>query len=207
MPHKSVPLKWYVPVLVGLAVLALVVLIVSLGPRGSPSGKIVRMLALLGYTLVFLSIVSSAFTREIAIRVGRPFIKAHHIISVAGLALITLHPLAAAVSLSWGILIPSFDSWIGVITWAGRPAWVLIVLGALAAAFRRRVGQRWRWVHVQNYVAFGLASVHGMLLGTDGATLPGRAVAAIMLATVVAVLVRRRLHARKPATRPLATGS
>ena len=181
--------------LAGLVALVLVSGLISLQPYGSPINWITRGAALLGYLAIFLAIVSSTYLRQLVRFFGRPFVQVHHILSVTGLILITLHPLSVAwSSMSLGVLLPRFDSWRVFLQLGGRPAWYLIAAAALAAALRGVIGQRWRAIHLLNYAAFLLGTVHAILIGTDFQQPVIKAVAIIMAIVVVATLIQKRLQ-------------
>jgi len=181
--------------LAGLVALVIVSGLISLQPYGSPITWITRGAALLGYLAIFLAIVSSAYLRQLVRFFGRPFVQVHHILSVTGLILITLHPLSVAwSSMSLRVLLPRFDSWRVFIQLGGRPAWYLIAAAALAAALRSVIGQRWRAIHLLNYAAFLLGTVHAILIGTDFQQPVIKAVAIIMAIVVVATLIQKRLQ-------------
>jgi len=184
--------------LTGLAAVVLVATSIVLQPFGTPLDWVVRGAAMLGYLAVFLTAITSAYMRELFQLLGRPFIKVHHVYSVAGLVLITLHPLAAALrSSSLLVFLPDFSSFYQFFSLGGRPAWYLIGAASLAALYRAAVGQRWRLIHYLNYVAFFLATVHAILIGTDFVSLAMKGVPVLMALAVVWVLVRKRIQRRK----------
>jgi sulfoxide reductase heme-binding subunit YedZ len=176
-------------VLIAAVSLLVVAILVGLDPlqeQESWLAWLVRGAALLGYWAVFLSILSSAYLRELIRFFGRPFVKVHHFASVAGLALIALHPVAVAVnSSSLAVFVPRFDSLIVFLTLGGRLALYLIGIAALAALLRANLKRYWRVLHYLNYIAFFLASIHASLIGT---TFRGQGARAIILKVVAAVL-------------------
>jgi len=181
--------------LTGLLALVLVSGLISLQPYGSPLNWITRGAALLGYLAIFLAIVSSAYMRQLVRFFGRPFVQVHHMLSVTGLILITLHPLSAAwSSTSLRVLLPRFDSWRVFLQLGGRPAWYLIAAAALTAALRSVIGRRWRAIHLLNYVAFLLGTVHAILIGTDFQQPVIKAVAITMAIVVIATLIQKRFQ-------------
>jgi sulfoxide reductase heme-binding subunit YedZ len=185
--------KWLVMIIIVVAV-ALTGVLIAVQPQGAPIDVLIRAAALLGYEAVFLAAVSSAYIRQMVRTFGRPFVQVHHVVSVAGLVLMTLHPVAAAVrSSSLSVFLPRFDSLIVFLQLGGRPAWYLFVAAALTAALRKSVGQRWRTIHVLNYVAFLLVTVHALMIGTDFQHGIPRAVAICLALVVVGVWVHRRL--------------
>ena len=179
-----------------LALLAIVCLaivaVLFVAKPPSAGNALVRAAAILGYLGVFLATVSSAYLRELVKFFGRPFIKVHHIVSIAALVLITIHPLAAV--WSWSsvdLLLPQFGSLATFLTWGGPPALYLVAVGAVGAALRRPFKRRWRSVHRLNYLAFLLATAHALLLGTDGQNTIVRVIAIAMALTVVYVYARK----------------
>ena len=185
-------------ILAGAASLALVAILIALQPFGGPLNWVIRAAALLGYLAIFLSVISSAYMRELFLWLGRPFIKVHHIVSLTGLALVTLHPLGVAVrSSSLRVFLPDFSSLYGFFSLGGRPAWYLIGAAVLAAALRTRIKQSWRVVHYLNYVAFFLATAHAIMIGTDFVSSVMKGVAVLMALAIVGVFVQKRVQRSK----------
>lgn len=179
---------------VGLVALGLTLALELLQPEGQPLDWAVRGLALLGYQFVFLSILSSAYLPQLVRFFGQPFIRIHHGLSITGLVLITLHPLAVALNSGTPLVfLPRFDSLRVFLALGGRPAWYLIAAGVLAAVLRKPLGKRWRLLHLLNYLAFALATAHANLIGANFQGLIVRLVSWAMLVAVVAVFVKRRL--------------
>jgi sulfoxide reductase heme-binding subunit YedZ len=192
---------WYLA-LIGVVALGLVGGLISLQPYGSALQWLIRGAALLGYLAIFLSIVSSAYMKWMTRFFGRPFVKVHHILAVAGLVMITLHPLGAAIdALSLSVFLPRFDSLTVFFALGGRAAWYLIAAASLAAVLRRLVGQNWRVVHFLNYVAFLLGTVHAIMIGTDFLYTANKVVAVVLALVVVAIFVQQRLRRRKKGKR------
>jgi hypothetical protein len=196
---------WYLA-LVALGTLIIAGVLLSLDPlHGQETALkwVVRGAALLGYQYVFLSIISSAFMRPLIKFFGRSFVNIHHVLTITGLVLITLHPLSAAIdSASLAVFVPRFASWRLFLSLGGRPAWYLIGLAALAAAFRKPIGKQWRLIHYLNYAAFWLASIHASLIGTTFVGTGPRyivlkVVIGILAAATVATLVQKRWVAYK----------
>jgi predicted ferric reductase len=114
---------------------------------------------------------------------------------VTGLALVTLHPLGvAARSADPGVFLPKFSSLYLFFSLGGRPAWYLIGVAVLAAVFRKRIKDRWRVVHYLNYIAFFLATVHAIMIGTDFVSPVMKAVSVVMALAVVGVFVQKRVQ-------------
>lgn len=183
---------WYL-ILVGIITLIIVGGLIALQPFGTPLNWIIRGSAMMGYLAVFLAIVSSAYMRQMVRIFGRPFIRVHHILSVTGLILITLHPLGVAWN-SGSLLafLPKFDSLTVFLQLGGRPAWYLIVAASLAALLRKTF-KSWRAIHFLNYVAFWLATAHAVMIGTDFQYVIMKVLAVVMSLVIVAIFIQKRL--------------
>lgn len=201
-------LWWLAPV--PLVLLGVVGLLLALAPPGTPLYGAVRAMGLLGYGGVFVSALSSLYVAELARFFGRPFLRLHHTLALSSLGCLTLHPLFYALYLGdLRALVPDLSSWRMFWTFAGRPALVLLAIAALAGFRRAALGRRWRLVHWLTYVAFWMATVHALLLGTDLTRVAARATALAMALAILAAFVAkrrkmRRVAARRP--RPAPTG-
>jgi DMSO/TMAO reductase YedYZ heme-binding membrane subunit len=181
--------------LTGVVSLVVVGILIALQPIGGPLDWAIRAAALLGYLAIFLAVISSAYMRELFKLLGRPFIRVHHIVSVTGLILVTLHPLGTALrSSSLTVFLPDVSSLNAFLALGGRPAWYLIGIAALAARWRTRVKRSWRTIHYLNYIAFLLATVHAVMIGTDFISPVMKAVVIAMALAVVGVFVRKRVR-------------
>lgn len=159
---------------------------------------IVRDLALLGYIAVFLAIVASSYKRQVMKVFGRSFVDAHHILSVTGAVLLTLHPIGVAWDeLDPTVFIPVFFPFYDMLRYGGRIAWYIFAVGALTAVWRKRVGRRWRTIHDFNYLAFVFGTIHANLLGANFLDWPVRIASMAMLLVVAVLFVRQRIEARK----------
>ena len=199
MTNKRKPLSLWYLALVGILALILTIAVESLNLWGTPLNWAIRGAALLGYQSVFLAIVSSAYMRRLVRLFGRPFVQVHHAVSVTGLILITLHPLGVALDAATiSMFVPRFDSALAFLQLGGQPAWYLIALAALIALLRRSIGQPWRIVHMLNYIAFLLATIHANLIGTDLQYIITRAISMVMALVIVGIFIQRRLRRRRP---------
>jgi len=128
----------------------------------------IRLGALFGFTAMFIATTMSPFMVQLYKIFGKPFVKLHHIYSIFGLIMVTLHPVVFAISkLNILVFIPDVSSWIAFWELAGRPAIYLIYIASLAAVLRTKTKKYWRFFHYLNYVALIFAYVHGVLIGTD----------------------------------------
>lgn len=188
---------WYLA-LIGVALLALTVVLLLQQRPTRTSSWIIRGAALLGYQAIFLAILSSAYMRYLVRTFGRSFIKIHHILSVTGLALATLHPVSVAVAFSSpSAFLPRFDSLRVFLELGGRPAWFLLIAASLVALGRKAIGRNWLSIHFLNYVAFLLITAHALLIGTDFQGILVKAIGVILALAAGAIFVRRRLEKRR----------
>ncbi len=184
-------------ILLGLVALILVGGLIALRPAGSPLSWGIRGAALLGYLAIFLASLSSIYMRQMYQFFGRPFVKVHHTLSVTGLIMMTLHPLGVALqSANLRVFLPRFDSMRVFLELGGRPAWYLIGAASLAAVLRKSIGQNWRAIHVLNYIAFLLATVHAVLIGTDFLSPVMKGVGVVMALVVIGAFIQKRLQKR-----------
>jgi len=187
-------------VLGGLVLLVAAALATALSAPPDLLYGLVRGCALLGYALVFCAILSNAYITSLVRFFGRSFIQVHHIISISGLVIITLHPLALAIySGALSVFLPVYSSVIELLQYAGRPAWYLLLIAALAAVLRQSLKKSWRTIHWLNYLAFALASIHAMLIGGNFQAWPARIIAIILMAVIIYVFVTKRLKKAKRA--------
>jgi sulfoxide reductase heme-binding subunit YedZ len=197
MTHRKTRRIWYL-ILGGFAAMALISGLIALQPYGTPLSRLVRGAAALGYSAIFLAIISSNYMRQLVRFFGRPFVQIHHILSVTGLVMVTLHPLGAAwFNMSLRVWLPRLDSWLTFLEWGGPPAWYLIAIASSAAVLRKAIGQNWRVLHLLNYVAFFLGTVHASLIGTDFQHPIVRAVSVALALAVLATLIRKRFQRRR----------
>ena len=187
-------------ILAGVALLALVIVILAIQPPPTPIYWLIRGAALLGYLTIFTAIVSSAYMPQLVRFFGRPFVKVHHVASITALAAMMVHPL----SLAWengtlSVFVPRFDSLLVFLTFAGRVVWPLVGIAALAAWLRKPIGKNWRVIHYLNYLAFWLVTAHAILIGSNFQSLTMRIIAIVLALVTIAVLIQKRLSKRKRA--------
>jgi predicted ferric reductase len=135
----------------------------------------VRLFALLGLTLMFMSAILTPFQRELYRIFNTKFQTIHHSTSIAGLALITAHPVMFAIEKAINftardgaaVFLPDFSSGFQFFYLAGRPAIYLIYIAFIAFFLRKAWKKGWRWLHVLNYIALLFGVIHGIMIGTD----------------------------------------
>ena len=197
MGAKSTNRIWYLA-LVGLGALILVSGLITLQPFGPPLTWVIRGAALVGYLTVFLTIISSAYMRELVRIFDRPFIRVHHILAVTGLFLVTFHPLGVALNnATLLVFLPKLDSLKVFLQLGGRPAWYLILAASLAALLRKTLIKKgWRTIHFLNYIAFWLATVHAIMIGTDFQYIIMKVLAVVMAVVILGVFIQKRRKRR-----------
>nr|MDO8086025.1 hypothetical protein [Candidatus Sigynarchaeum springense] len=126
---------------------------------------LVRLFALFGITCLLNASIMSAFTRQIYKNLGIAFLKIHHLFAIAGLVLVTLHPVSLAILRGWQVFIPDFSSWYKFWSLAGRPAFYIVYVGVVSVLLKRLLKKHWRILHALLYIALGFGVVHGILLG------------------------------------------
>ncbi len=152
--------------IISLLVLEFILLILT--PFPDLFNFLIRFAALFGFTSMFLATATTPFMVELYKIFGKSFIKIHHLFSISGLVLITVHPVAFAISvLDITVFIPVLFPWDQFWTLAGRPALIIIYIAVLAAILRKKFPDHWRLFHFLNYIALFFGYVHGILIGTD----------------------------------------
>ena len=191
---KRVRRTWLL-VVIGMAALIVVGGLVALRPNLKPLTWAIHTSAVLGYLCVFTAALSSIYMRELVRWFGRPFVKTHHVVTVTGLVLITLHPLGVALNFgSLSVFVQMATSVEDFFRWGGRWAWYLIGIASLVALFRTRLRNQWRYVHWLNYLACTLATVHAVLLGSDFQSTAMKVIPIVLALALVAVFVQKRLQ-------------
>jgi len=143
----------------------LVLVFFFLTPFSDAFNFIIRFGALFGFTSMFIATMMTPFVVQLYKIFGKSFVKMHHIYSITGLILITLHPVAFAIlRLDITVFLPDFSSWYGFWSLGGRLALIFIYLAILGALLRKKFIKNWRILHILNYVALLLAYIHGVLI-------------------------------------------
>jgi len=187
-----------------IGIVALVLIGGAIAARQLIAGQVIwiswaiRTCALLGYLCVFVASGSALYLRELVRLFGRPFVKTHHVVTVAGLVLLGLHGLMVSINLSFSVLIPNVDSWLLFFTWGGPVAFYLIGIASLVALLRTSsLRKQWRYLHWLNYLAFFLATIHAILLGSEFRSTAMKVIPALLALALVAAFVLKRLQRAK----------
>ncbi|MFX1303464.1 MAG: ferric reductase-like transmembrane domain-containing protein [Promethearchaeota archaeon] len=151
-----------------LSLYILILVLFLLTPFTDGFNFIIRFGAIFGFTSMFIATMMTPFVVRLYKIFGKPFVKIHHLFSITGLILITLHPVAFAIwKLDITVFLPDFTSWYGFWSLGGRLALILIYIAVLGALLRKKIKKNWRIIHILNYVALFLAYIHGVLIGSD----------------------------------------
>ncbi len=156
-------------VITGIVVFfAIPVAVVATNPSISPLTSGIRIAGLTGFVALAGAMIMTPFLPEIYRNFGRPFLRIHHLFAVAGIILVTLHPVLLAIRLmTVAVFLPAFGSLYEFFALGGRLA-LILMYGALAGVFiRAAIPAWWRVLHALMWVVLVLALLHGMLIGTD----------------------------------------
>ncbi len=187
-----------------LAALGLVLLIIAVlldlnVPDRGTLNIIIRITALTAYWIVFLSIISSHYMRELVRYFGQSFVKIHHMGTITALILMIVHPVAVAIRAgSLDVFVPVLDSWYDFLFFGGRQALYLFLLAALAAWLRKTWKSTWRPLHWLTYLAFWFATAHGIMIGENLGTPLLQAISIAMAGATVAVFALKRIGRQAP---------
>jgi predicted ferric reductase len=134
----------------------------------NPIGFSVRIFALTGFISLSTATIMTPFLKEITLLFKKPFIRIHHYFAVAGLILITLHPVTLAIQyMNPAVFIPNLNSLYLFLFFGGRQALIIIYIAIAAVLLRRKIVAYWRIFHALMYVALFFGIIHATLSGTD----------------------------------------
>ena len=161
----------------GIALLNIIIIILFAfnNPFNDVFYFFIRLFSLLGLGAMFVSSILTPFQKELYELYKKPFIKIHHSTTIAGLIMITLHPVVFAINVMVNsdfvsglkVFIPDFSSAYNFWLLAGRPALILIYIAFIGVLLRKALKNGWRWIHSLNYFALVFGVVHGIMIGTD----------------------------------------
>jgi predicted ferric reductase len=189
------PKKEALYIIIGTLILYLLILVLFLStPFPDAFNFIIRFGAIFGFTSMFIATMMTPFAVQLYKIFGKPFIKIHHIYSITGLVLISLHPISFAIYvMDIAVFVPVFDTWLRFWQLAGRLAIYLIYIAILGVLVRKKFKNNWRILHALNYVALFLAYVHGVLIGTDFQNLGILIIFTVMIILSFGVLIYKRI--------------
>lgn len=152
-----------------------------------------RITGLIGIVSLFMAIILSSLVKYSKIIFGTTYLKVHHLFSITGLILITLHPIIMAIDFGTSrLFIPNFSSWNAFLANAGRPALYLIYIATLAGILRKNLKNYWRFFHSLLYPAFVFGAIHGMRQGSDLRNVSLYTLFVIMIAAVIVNFIYKR---------------
>ncbi|NIM04584.1 MAG: oxidoreductase [Armatimonadetes bacterium] len=183
---------WGVVLVVIYAALILLPLLFAAVLRPDTDHGFVRELgksfALVGIAILALQAIVAARLRWIE----RPFgldilLRFHKMMAVFAVVLILFHPvLLAAEGSRWELLYRLDVPWY---IWFGKAALVLLLLQGVTSLFREQIRlgfDRWRLLHNQAVIIFGLVFIHSLIVGGDLQAPSMRNLWWVMLGAVVA---------------------
>jgi DMSO/TMAO reductase YedYZ heme-binding membrane subunit len=177
--------------------LALAVVIQTITGQGLPLTPL-RVFALMGYMMAYTSILGVLFNKELIQFFGRMFIKIHHIMTVAALAMMLLHPIFVLLNgYPLNYLLPDFTTLFNAFARNGPLALLFFAIASLAAVIRATIKHSWRAVHWLVYIAFIIASLHAVLLGMNLQSLVSRLIVGLLVASIIVVYIIKRVPKKK----------
>lgn len=142
--------------------------VVAADPSPSPFTSGIRFAGLAGFVLLAAAAIMTPWSREIYRNFGTSFVPFHHLFSLAGLILITLHPVLLAIRLmTVSVFVPRLVPFQSFLIYAGRPSLLLIYIAIAAILLRHSIPVYWRVFHGLVWIALILGIIHGSLIGTD----------------------------------------
>jgi methionine sulfoxide reductase heme-binding subunit len=197
---KLQPRNNWVFVVTFLTLLALAIAFLLLTGQPAIAFAPMRILAFMAYLLTYISILGVLYNQELVRIFGRMFIKVHHVMTFTALSLMVLHPifiLFGGYPLYY--LLPDFTTPLNAFARNGPIALLLFAIAAVAAVLRATVKKSWRTVHWLVYLAFLVASVHAVLLGTNFQLLVPRIVVGLLAGSVIVIYILKRIPKKKHA--------
>jgi DMSO/TMAO reductase YedYZ heme-binding membrane subunit len=153
----------------------------------------IRVTGLIGFASLFVSIIMSNFFEEYREK-NKKNLLSHHLFSIIGIVLITIHPIIFALNKSdIGVFLPKFDSWEVFWELAGRPALILLYIGFVSGILYKVYKRSWKALHMITYIALFFGLIHAFLLGTDFQNPYIAFIFVILFLIMVYVLIDKRL--------------
>jgi len=159
--------------------------------------SVIRLTGLIGFASLFISVIMSNFFEEYKEK-NKKNLFSHHLFSIIGIVLITLHPVIYAVYKSdIGVFLPKFDSW--EIFWelAGRPSLILLYIGFVSGILLKIYKKFWRGFHMIVYISLFFGLIHAYLLGTDFKNPYIAFIFVLLFLIMVYVLIDKRLKPKE----------
>jgi len=161
-----------------------------------------RLLALLGFVLVFFQYVLSSKVSWIERGIGPgTLFKAHRKLGLIALVLILIHPVFLLLSEK----IQGHSAPANPLRLLGALTLVVLCLASLAALLARRLRmkyQTWKRIHKAAYAVFPLAFAHSFLIGGTLQKWPARVLWLVLGAGYAVILLRKALRGSPSGRQP-----
>ena len=157
----------------------------------------IRVTGLIGFASLFVSVIMSNFFEEYKEK-NKKSLFSHHLFSIIGIVLITLHPVIFAINKAdIGVFLPKFDSWEVFWELAGRPSLILLYIGFVSGILFKIYKRSWRALHMIVYISLFFGLIHAYLIGTDFKNPYITFIFVILFLTMVYVLIDKRLKPKE----------
>src|SRR3972149_5837173 len=192
---------WFLTLLIGpLTILR----VTSPGSIDSPlliTNFFQRLTGLLAFTLLSWQIVLGSLMPRLTEKLGGWVFKFHTTQGLFSFGLILIHPMLYTLFNYFrnGVFNPLYtifptslvitEFWISF----GRFAFLLLTLGVIAGYFRTKpfFREKWRTLHILNYIGFIFVAIHSYFVGTDSWTAPFSYFYWVAFGVVTITIVRR----------------
>jgi DMSO/TMAO reductase YedYZ heme-binding membrane subunit len=105
-----------------------------------------------------------------------------------------LRPLSFAIDVqSFQVFLPVLYPSLTFLELAGRPAFYLFIIAIITAVYRKKIPKSWKNIHLFNYMAFFMVSIHALLIGTDFSSTGMKILSFVMMAIVAGIFIHKRL--------------
>lgn len=154
----------------------------------------IRVTGLVGFASLFASVIFIDFLVEIDEN-GKKKLLYHHLFSIIGIVLITLHPVILAIDkANLAVFIPKFNSWMSFWKLAGSLSLILLYIGFLSGVLIRLYKKSYKLVHMIVYIALFFGLVHEYLIGTDFQNPFVTIVFVLLYLMAVYIFINKRLY-------------
>ncbi len=152
-----------------------------------------RYTGMVGFALVYLSLMGAYIKEWQYHQTKKPFMTSHHLLVIPAWILMLIHPVVLAIQWSnWGLFIPNnFDSLMSFLRFGGKVALIIFTIGVIAVALRK-VLKGWKIIHMFQLIAFLLAGFHAWLIGTDTQSIGVRILLILMMSSAAAFFFYNR---------------
>jgi predicted ferric reductase len=156
----------------------------------------IRVTGLIGFASLFISVIMSNFFEEY--KKNKKNLLSHHLFSIIGIVLITLHPVILAINKAdIGVFLPKFDSWEVFWELGGRPSLILLYIGFVGGFLYKIYKRSWRALHMIVYISLFFGLIHAILIGTDFQNPYIAFIFVILFLVMIYVLIDKRLKPKE----------